>query len=107
MICFRPEPDPAADPGPLVVALDATAIAPLAGRGLHVSINKQSYDHLLTPGATHVFRYPEHANSNNRLICMKFDLPLTIKDLWDFRGLGLLFKGLRYSYEAPRQERAQ
>lgn len=104
VICFRPQPASAADSGSFVIALDVGAIEPLTGKNLRVRINDRSYDSPIATGRSHVFNYVKPASSSSDLICLRFDVPLTVKDLWDFRGLGLLFKSLRYSYEMPQPE---
>lgn len=106
-VCFKPEADAAAGSGSFVIEFDATAIAPLAGKTIRIRINDRSYDYLLAAAPIHILKYPNFPRSTPALICLNFDLPLGFGDIWKFRGLGLMFKGLRYTYETSQHDAAQ
>ena len=96
-ICFKPRLDEhATGSRRITISVEANVIAPLLGQIIGVVINGQESNHRMTPDSMHRFEYREANPSPSKLICIKFGLPLSLKNTWDYRGAGMTFRSLKY-----------
>ena len=91
----------------MLIGIEAEFIAPLLGHTIRMQINDRSFDYLVPAGFWHEFEvHRQAAQSRNRLICIRFELPLTLTSTWNFRGLGMRVGGLQFRYVKAVQQPA-
>lgn len=102
-ICFRPDPESSPEADRIIITIEANFIAPLVGQTVRAHINETPFDYLVTSGNEHAFEVRRAARVENGLVCVKFDLPITLRTMWNYRGLRMQFAGLTYHYAAQEK----